>query len=156
VRLAPAAAAALILMSAPAAAHVVARPSQAPAGSDQTVSFFIEHGCNGSPTVRVRVRLPEGVENAKARPKEGWKDSASRSNAASTRVDEVIWLGGKLDANKGDEFAVALRLPDTPGKTIYFPVVQECEKGVNRWIEIPGPNLPATMLKYSAPLLVLT
>jgi len=25
----------------------------------------------------------------------------------------------------------------SPGKTIYFPVVQECEKVVHRWIEIP-------------------
>ena len=25
-----------------------------------------------------------------------------------------------------------------PGQTIYLPVVQECEKGAHRWIEIPG------------------
>ena len=26
------------------------------------------------------------------------------------------------------------------GETIYFPVVQQCERGVNRWIDIPtGP-----------------
>jgi uncharacterized protein YcnI len=26
------------------------------------------------------------------------------------------------------------------GQTVYFAVVQECEKGVNRWIEIPTPG----------------
>jgi uncharacterized protein YcnI len=24
-----------------------------------------------------------------------------------------------------------------PDSTLYFPVVQECERGVNRWIDIP-------------------
>ena len=28
-------------------------------------------------------------------------------------------------------------MPNTPGKTVYFPTVQRCTKGVIRWIEIP-------------------
>ena len=31
-----------------------------------------------------------------------------------------------------------MKLPKAaPGSVLYFPVVQDCEKGVNRWIEIP-------------------
>ena len=30
-----------------------------------------------------------------------------------------------------------MKLPETADKSLYFPVVQECESGVNRWIEIP-------------------
>ena len=25
-----------------------------------------------------------------------------------------------------------------PGQAVYFPTVQQCEKGVHRWIEVPG------------------
>jgi periplasmic copper chaperone A len=145
----------LALVSTPSAAYVGLKPNQAAAGSIQTLAFVVEHGCSGSPTVRLRVRLPEGIEDAKVLPKDGWKDSASRSNAASTRVDEVLWLGGKQEANKAAEFAVTVRLPDTPGATLYFPVVQECEKGVNRWTEVPGPGLAVNARRYPAPGMIL-
>jgi uncharacterized protein YcnI len=155
VKLALALGAALAFASTPGAAYVGLNPIQAPAGSDQTLAFVVGHGCNGSPTVRLRVRLPDGVENAKALPKEGWKESASRSNASTMRVDEALWFGGKLDADKSAEFAVSLRLPDTPGATLFFPVVQECEKGANRWIEVPGPGLAVNARRYPAPGLIL-
>ena len=32
---------------------------------------------------------------------------------------------------------ILLGMPNTPGKTIYFPTVQRCAKGVTRWIQIP-------------------
>jgi uncharacterized protein YcnI len=44
-----------------------------------------------------------------------------------------------------------MKLPDSAGKTLYFPVVQECEKGVHRWIEIPADGKTADALKEPAP-----
>jgi uncharacterized protein YcnI len=155
VKLALALGVAVALVSAPSIAHVGLRPTQAAAGSEQTLAFLIEHGCSGSPTIRVRVRLPEGVEDARALPKEGWKESASRSNAASTRVDEVLWFGGKLAVDKSTEFSVAVRLPDRPGAMLFFPVMQECEKGATRWIEVPGPDLAIGARRFPAPGLIL-
>ena len=38
-----------------------------------------------------------------------------------------------------------------PGKTIYFPVVQECEKGVHRWIEVPAAGKSAADYPEPAP-----
>ena len=31
-----------------------------------------------------------------------------------------------------------MRLPNKPGATLYFPMVQTCEKGSNNWIGIPA------------------
>ena len=45
--------------------------------------------------------------------------------------------GGKLADEHYDEFVLRAQLPDRPG-VIYFPIVQECEKGIHRWIEIPA------------------
>ena len=36
-----------------------------------------------------------------------------------------------------DTFELRLGMPNTPGKTLYFPTVQRCVKGVHRWIQIP-------------------
>jgi len=46
-------------------------------------------------------------------------------------------------------------LPDKAGETIYFPVVQTCQQGVTRWIDIPvagqdEPETPAASVKLLA------
>jgi uncharacterized protein YcnI len=52
----------------------------------------------------------------------------------------VAWSGGKLPDHNYDEFVISSFLTNSlkPNTTLYFPVVQECETGVSRWIEIPA------------------
>ena len=38
-----------------------------------------------------------------------------------------------------------------PNTTLYFPVVQECEQGVSRWIDIPADPAHAHDSKWPAP-----
>src|SRR5262249_13062324 len=66
-------------------------------------------------------------------------------------VREVAWSGGKLLDEHYDEFVLRGQLPDRPGAIIYFPVVQECEVGINRWIEIPAPGKSADDYPEPAP-----
>ena len=56
-----------------------------------------------------------------------------------------------------DEFTFTSAIADElePGKTIYFPVVQECEKGVHRWIEIPAAGKSSGDYPEPAPALKL-
>ncbi|MGC2778065.1 MAG: YcnI family protein, partial [Bradyrhizobium sp.] len=71
-------------------------------------------------------------------------------------VKEVAW-SGNLPNDYYDEFVLSVYLTDdlTPGKTVYFPVVQECEDGVHRWIEIPQEGKSAADTKEPAPGLKL-
>ncbi|NUB17353.1 DUF1775 domain-containing protein, partial [Azospirillum brasilense] len=49
------------------------------------------------------------------------------------------------------------RLPQgASGSVVYFPVVQECEMGVHRWIEIPEPGKTDHDVKEPAPGVTLT
>ena len=50
-----------------------------------------------------------------------------------------MWSGGKLPDHNYDEFVIVTYLTSglKPNTTLYFPVVQECEQGVSRWIDIP-------------------
>ena len=70
---------------------------------------------------------------------------------------ESVWSGGKLPDAWYDEFVfqgfVAGDLE--PGGPLYFPVVQECEKGVHRWIEIPAAGKSAADYPEPAPVLRL-
>ncbi|MCP3383565.1 YcnI family protein [Bradyrhizobium sp. CCGUVB4N] len=138
------------LAASPAAAHVYLEGKQATVGASYKAVFAVPHGCSGSPTVKIRVQIPEGVIAVKPMPKAGWNVDVVEGQYASaydyhgnkltSGVKEVVWSGGKLLDQNYDEFVVSSFLTDSlkPDTTLYFPVVQECEKGVSRWIEIPA------------------
>ena len=132
-----------------ACAHITLERREAPVGASYKAVMRVPHGCAGSPTTAIRVRIPEGIVEVKPMPKPGWKldtvsGKYSRSYSingvkASEGVTEIRWSGGTLPDAFYDEFVFIGTIADEleAGRTIYFPVVQECEKGVARWIEIP-------------------
>jgi uncharacterized protein YcnI len=150
-------AAALAALPSAANAFIGLSPSNAPAGAQITATFTVAHGCTGSPTVRLRIAMPSGVAAVTALDAPGWKTSAAYASAADDApVSEVVWLGGKLEAETAGDFSVALRLPDAPGTTLYFPVTQDCEKGTIRWAEVPTSMTPPGALRTPAPALSLS
>jgi uncharacterized protein YcnI len=145
-----------------ASAHVAALPNEGTAGGTLRTAFNVGHGCDGSSTIAVRLKIPDGVVGVKPQLKPGWEitvktrklDPPLRGGHGQTfteTVDEITWRGGPLPDSLYDQFAVAMTLPDRPGQTLYFPVVQECEKGVHRWIDIPAGNQKWDDLREPAP-----
>ena len=156
-----AALASLVFIGA-AAAHVGTTPGEAPAGQTTAIGFTVGHGCDGSPTRSVTIRLPAGITAAKPKPKAGWTIQIKRGrlpqpvkdfagNTVRTGVLQVTWKGNLPDAYY-DTFELRLGMPNAPGRTLYFPTIQRCAKGVHRWIEIPKkgqaePEEPAPAVK---------
>jgi uncharacterized protein YcnI len=142
-------AAATIAVSS-ASAHVTLENRQATIGSSYKAVFEVPHGCAGSATIKIRVQIPEGVIAAKPMPKPGWNVEVIKGKYAaeydyhggklSEGVKEVVWSGGKLLDDNYDEFVISTFLIATlkPNTNLYFPVVQECEQGISRWIDIPA------------------
>jgi len=139
----------LALMPALARAHSTADPSEGTAGDYLRTAFRVTHGCKGSATTAVTIRIPEGVLSAKPMPKAGWtietktrplEPPVDSGHGFKIReaVTEVTWSGGRLENAHFDEFVLSLRLPNKPGATLYFPMVQTCEKGSNNWTGIPA------------------
>jgi periplasmic copper chaperone A len=130
----------------PAAAHIDPDPKEAQAGSTQPIAFTVEHGCDGSPTIQLDMRLPDGVTGAAPDPVAGWDGS----------IDDgvVTFVGGPLPDDTEGTFSVTMTLPPTPDTTIHFPFVQRCEVGEIRWIGIPAE--PGDELDEPAPALLLT
>ena len=137
------------LTASSASAHVTLENRQATVGAYYKAAFAVPHGCAGSATIKLRVQIPEGVIAVKPMPKPGWSVEAIKGKYAadydyhgtklSEGVKEVVWSGGKLPDDNYDEFVVSTFLTGglKPNSTLYFPVVQECEQGVSRWIDIP-------------------
>jgi uncharacterized protein YcnI len=158
------AASAFTLVASAAFAHVTLEQQEAPVGASYKAVLRVPHGCEGKATIAVRLQIPEGVIAAKPMPKAGWKLEKIKGKYArsydyygtqiSEGVKEIDWTGGSLADDEYDEFVVrAMLTTDLPvGRTLYFPVVQECEGGaVERWIAIPADGQSSDELESPAP-----
>ena len=143
------ASAAVLGLGGVASAHIDPDPTEAQAGSRLTVGFTVEHGCEGSPTVQLDMRLPEGVVDAVAEPVEGWDGSIETVDGDTI----VTFVGGPLADDVEGTFSVTMTLPPTTDVTVYFPFVQRCEVGEIRWIQLP--TEPGDELDEPAPSMSL-
>jgi periplasmic copper chaperone A len=153
------------LAASSAGAHVLLdQDKPATIGSDYKAVFIVPHGCAGSATVKLRVQIPDGVVVTQTEPKSGWSVDEVKGKLAaeydvhgskvSEGVKEVAWSGGKVPDKTREEFVIDAFLTSAlkPDTSLFFPVVQECEQGVSRWIEIPPDGaLHSHELKRPAP-----
>jgi uncharacterized protein YcnI len=155
--------AATLLAASPASAHITLKGKEAAIGTAYDAVFVVPHGCAGSATTKIRVQIPEGAIVVKPMPTAGWnaevvtgKYAAAydyQGSSVSEGAREVVWSGGKLPDHTREEFVISTFLTGAlkPDTMLYFPVVQECEQGVSRWIDIPADPAHAHDSKWPAP-----
>ncbi|MEU6138697.1 YcnI family protein [Nocardioides sp. NPDC047086] len=145
---APAIAAAGItfLLAAPASAHVTVTPTETAAGAYTVLTFSVGHGCEGSPTNKITIQVPEGVNTVTPTRQPFYDVKVTKEKLAEpvkdahgnelTERDATIVYTAKTPLPEGqrDAFEVSLQLPEEEG-TLAFPTVQTCEKGETAWIE---------------------
>lgn len=136
-------------------AHVTLEQNAVAVGSFYKAVLRVPHGCDGSATIRLRVQIPEGVISVKPMVKPGWALEVKRGAYAkpysflhgakfTEGPREITWSGGNLPDAFYDEFVISTFIAGElqAGSTLYFPVVQECEKGANNWVEVPSADKP--------------
>jgi uncharacterized protein YcnI len=150
-----------------ASAHVTLEVQEAKAGSAYKAILRVPHGCDGAPTTKITVQVPEGFISAKPMPHAGWTIETVKGKYARAYdyfgspldegLTEVSWSGGSLPDDYYDEFVLrGTFAAELPAGMIYFPVVQECEGGkAERWIEIPADGKAADDYESPAPGLML-
>jgi uncharacterized protein YcnI len=159
--------AALTLMAGPAWAHVSANPGQAPAGESTVIDFRVGHACDGSPTTAISVQIPDTVAGVTPEFVPGWTIETTTGPLAepvdlhgetvTEGIREITWSGGEaIPDGAFFDFGVSMQLPDQPGETLYFPVVQTCESGETAWIQIPEDGEDDHDLQTPAPAVTLT
>ena len=134
------------LLGGEAFAHVSLEQKNVQAGGAFDATFKVGHGCSGSPTVRLNVRIPDGVVAVKPQAKDGWTVTSetgalghatiSGGRTFSDGARTVTW-SGLLPPHQAGSFTLRAQLADdaTVGKRLIFPVYQQCEKGEERWID---------------------
>ena len=156
-------AAAALSLAAPASAHVTATPSTAAAGAYTVVTFSVGHGCEGSPTTRIEIQVPESVlsvtpsrhpfydvEKTIEQLDEPVTDA--HGNEVTERTGSIVYTASTpLPDGQRDAFELSFQLPDAEGETLSFPTVQTCEKGETGWVEVPAEGQDADELESPAP-----
>jgi len=121
-----------------ASAHTEAQYVAVPANAEITMNFSPTHGCSGSPTTEVAVRVPAPGATA--------GDVAGFTASAEPDGDRTVlrWTGGVLPADEEGEFPITFTVPDSVGTLLTFPTVQTCEVGEIAWIDgDPAGEYPA-------------
>jgi uncharacterized protein YcnI len=154
--------AALAITTTGAFAHATFEKAEAQQGAGYKAVLRVPHGCNGEATLKVRIQIPEGVIAVKPMPKAGWtletvkgpyeKEYDYFGSKLTEGVKEIIWTG-ELPDEFYDEFVFNARITDAfpVGSMVYFPTVQECANGAERWIEIPAEGQDPHDLEGPAP-----
>jgi uncharacterized protein YcnI len=147
----------------PASAHITFENKEVKPGATVKFVLRIPHGCAGAATTGLRVALPEALSEAKPQPKPGWTLSlvtddvqnasaqAGDAHAATGKVREISWTGGRLEDAHYDEFVFRATVTKTASGRIFVPVVQQCDGGTERWIDIPSDGGSSEDLKFPAP-----
>ncbi|SFH47960.1 Uncharacterized protein YcnI [Palleronia marisminoris] len=156
------AAALLVAATQNAPAHATLEQESVTQNATEKLTVRLGHGCDGTPTLRVRVRIPAGMIAVKPMPKAGWTLKSVVAPYAEPHdhhgitvtegVQEIVW-SGELDDAHYDEFVFRGRITDTveAERMLYVPVVQECADAVERWIEIPAEGQSSDGLEMPAP-----
>lgn len=119
---------ALLASASIAAAHVTIDSATANADGTVTLTFAFDHGCGLSPTVELRVRLPEAATVVETSQPPGW--SAEPGPDHSLR-----WTGPPIASGDRVIFGVTTNRFGQAGEIVWFPTVQRCEVGEYAWID---------------------
>ncbi|UMG93159.1 YcnI family protein [Nocardioides sp. TF02-7] len=151
------------MAAAPASAHVTVSPDTTAAGSYAVLTFALGHGCDGSPTTRLRIAFPEEIPQPTPTRHPLWQVETveetldepitdSHGNQITERVSEVVYTSRQpLEDGVRDSVAISVQLPDLAGETLTFPVVQECVEGESPWTETAAEGQDPDELDNPAP-----
>ncbi|KAI8057622.1 hypothetical protein BDF22DRAFT_661705 [Syncephalis plumigaleata] len=134
-------------------AHVSITPPKINADTYSSIAFRVPHGCNGSPTIKVTVKLPTNTSSVKGVFIPGWQVATttralevpftSDGKQVNTTVDTITWsadtnANNSLPDSAYMDFGVSLKTPvkaNSGNDKLAFDLFQTCVNGTNNWTE---------------------
>lgn len=160
--------AALLAFAAPASAHVSITPTETAAGAYTLLTVSVPHGCDGAPTTKVEIQVPEEILSVTPTRNPLWTVTKTKAkldkpvtdahgNKVTERDGTIVYEAtSPLPEGYRDAFELSLKLPEKEGATLAFPTIQTCEKGETAWVEVPTGSQDPEELEHPAPALTIT
>lgn len=147
---------ALVLLAAPASAHVTVHPSSLPKGATDTeLTFQVPNEEDVASTTELQIYFPTDYPLASVlvRPVPGWSSQVQTENLArpiqtddgpvTDAVTEITWQGGQIAPGQYQDFSISVGVLPSNTNQLVFKALQTYSNGdVVRWIEVPGPSEP--------------
>jgi uncharacterized protein YcnI len=147
---------AALAFAAAAQAHITVHPNALPAGGFTVINIQVPNERDNASTVRVDVKFPNGIFIASPAVMPGWKSRVITKKlsqpveiepgfSVSSRVDRVIFSGGRIGPGQFLSFPVSIKAPAAKAGTLLtFKALQTYSNGeVVRWIGNPSADEPA-------------
>lgn len=156
------------LLAAQASAHVSGTPSETAAGSFTVLTLSVPHGCEGSPTTRIEIQVPETVLSVTPTRNPFYDLEATvveldepvtdaHGNEVTERTGSIVYTAKQpLPEGQRDTFELSFQVPDAAGELLAFPTIQTCERGETGWVEIPSEGQDPEELESPAPAFEIT
>ena len=165
----PTTAAAVLFLAGPASAHLTITASDTAAGAYTVLTVSVPHGCDGSPTTEVAVKMPDGITEVTptrnalydlevVTAKLDDPIVAEDGDEITEGVSQVVYTARTpLPDGQRDTFELSLQIPeDAAGRTLAFPTIQTCEEGSTAWTEVAADGQSEDDLEHPAPAFVVT
>jgi uncharacterized protein YcnI len=158
----------LVVLAAPASAHVTVDPESVPQGTgDVVLSFRVPNEEASANTTKIDMQLPQDhpIAVVDVRPTNGWTAQVTTVHLAtpittddgtfSDVASEIVWTGGQIGPGQYESFdLLAQGLPDD-ADSLSFPTIQTYSDGTTvSWIDPTPPGGPEP--DHPAPVLTLT
>ena len=149
----PATAAAVLLLAGPASAHVTITASETAAGAYTVLTLSVPHGCDGSPTTEVAIKVPDGITEVTPT-----RNAFYDVEVVTEGAGQVVYTARTpLPDGQRDTFELSLQIPeDAAGRTLAFPTIQTCEEGSTAWTEVAADGQSEDDLEHPAPAFLVT
>ena len=157
-----------MLVAGAASAHVTVTPSTTASGAYSVLTFSNGHGCDGSPTTRISISIPDGIfavtptrhaDYTIEKVMEALDEPVDDGHGGeyTERGAAVVYTATTpLPDGYRDAFELQLKLPEgEAGDQLAFPTIQTCETGATAWIDEsvegePEPDAPAPAFTLTA------
>ncbi|PGH49292.1 YcnI family protein [Streptomyces sp. Ru87] len=164
-----AAAGTVLLLAAPAFAHVSVQPGEAEKGGYSTIAFKVPNERDKASTVKLEVTLPADhpLASVMPQPVPGWDVDVTKSQldkpieSHGDKIDEAVtkvtWSGGKIEPGTFQQFPLSVgALPEDADQLVFKAVQTYDNDEVVRWIEEPKADggeveSPAPVLRLTEP-----
>ena len=145
-----------LALAGAAQAHVTVHPNALPSSSFTVININVPNERDRAGTVRVDVQFPNGVYTASVAPMPGWRGRVitrklnkpveiEKGFTVTTRVDRVVFSGGRIGPGQFLSFPVSILTPKAKsGTLVTFKALQTYSNGeIVRWIGSPSSESPA-------------
>jgi uncharacterized protein YcnI len=134
---------AMLVVSAPAWAHVVVFPEKVTAGDYETLTVSVPTE-KEVPTTKIRVEVPKGFLLSGVQPVPGWEHAFEEDGGI---VTAVTFSGEEIRPREFQQFLIQAQAPEEPGEYPWKAFQTYKDGSVVEWTGAPDSEEPASVVE---------